>query len=127
MHAVNMCTCTRLQVRELEQLEAGQEAALAQQQEQAAALQQQGRDSSESRAARTLAYDLIEQLVCAHADAVRGDTTSEVVRAVCRWRAAPGSGRRASAPTAADDVCAAVQREALIQRQQALLEGAGLV
>ena len=54
MHAVHTCTCTRPQVRELEQLEAGQEAALAQQQEQAAAQQQQARESSESRAARTL-------------------------------------------------------------------------
>ena len=57
MHAVHTCTCTRPQVRELEQLEAGQEAALAQQQEQAAAQQQQARESSQSRAARTLGLE----------------------------------------------------------------------
>ena len=81
---------------------------------------------SDSRAARTLAYDLIEQLVFAHADAVRATR-----RARSSAPFAAGAPRRVVPPRVGADGGRRRVRggaeEALIQRQQALLEGAGLV
>ena len=36
--------------------------------------------------ARTLAYDFLQQLVCADAQRVHGNATADFVRAICRWR-----------------------------------------
>ena len=56
--------------------------------------------------AHTLAYDLIQQLVCAAARRVHGNAGSEFVHGVCHWRRSPVVskliGRRLAA---VDDVC----------------------
>jgi hypothetical protein len=50
---------------------------------------------SDASGARTLAYDVVQQLVCAQADRVVGQASSPFVEAVCHWRAAGvlGGGR----------------------------------
>ena len=50
---------------------------------------------------RTLAYDLIQQLVCSAARRVHGNAGSEFVHGVCHWRRAGLFGKAADD----DDVC----------------------
>jgi hypothetical protein len=47
---------------------------------------------SDASGARTLAYDVVQQLVCSQADRVIGQAASPFVEAVCHWRAAGALG-----------------------------------
>ena len=50
---------------------------------------------------RTLAFDVVQQLVCAAAYRVRGNASADFVRAVCRWRRGQPETHQAD-----DDICA---------------------
>ena len=54
-----------------------------------------------STRARTLAFDVVQQLVCAAAYRVRGNASADFVRAVCRWRRGQPESHQAD-----DDICA---------------------
>lgn len=64
---------------------------------------------SDAAAGPTLAFDLIQQLVCSAAWRVHGHAGSEFVHGVCHWRHAGLAGRllgaRRGGALAADDVC----------------------
>lgn len=47
---------------------------------------------SDASGARTLAYDVVQQLVCSQAERVVGQVSSPFVEAVCHWRAAGALG-----------------------------------
>ncbi len=73
-------------------------------------------------AARTLAFDVMQQLVCADAQRVHGNASADFVRAICRWRL--GGLFQPTTSVIADDVCAslsaaeAATRRALFGQQE---------
>ena len=55
---------------------------------------------------RTLAYDLIQQLVCSASRRIHGNAGSEFVHGICRWRdAALFKKLVSSQPSSSDDIC----------------------
>ena len=75
-----------------------------------------------STRARTLAFDVMQQLVCADAQRVHGNASADFVRAICRWRL--GALFQPTTSVIADDVCAslsaaeAATRRALFGQQE---------
>jgi len=83
-----------------------------------------------SEGGRTLAYDMVQQLVCSAARTVEGDPTSSFVIAVCRWRRSnvleqsggggerpAGSGGGEGQGRSVADACAVIEAAARLSRE----------